>query len=202
MEISQKRGSAKTRYVFHDDRLEYFWNHGAGSRSFSVPYIETSRDRQTLTERNAWFRNAGLVGIAFGTLLLVASWMDRGNGVSVAWSGGMWFLLGAAAYAYFRYHVARYVIIPSDKGNLMVIDDEDGKRIVNEIETRRAKQFREEYDFFPQNDSPELLRKRFNWLHREGALSDEELKARMEKVDALAQPAPMEQTAPGERLLH
>ncbi|HJU26302.1 MAG TPA: hypothetical protein VJ722_06485 [Rhodanobacteraceae bacterium] len=197
MEITQKRGSAKTRYVFHDDRLEYAWNHSSSSRTFSVPYIETSRDRQTLTERNTWFRNAGLFWMVIGLLFVASSW-SRDHGAS----GWFWFVLGAGCFAYYHFHVARYVIIPSDKGNLLVIDDEDGKRIVNEIETRRAKQFREEYDFFPQNDSPELLRKRFNWLHREGALSDEELKARMEKVDALAQPAPMEQTAPGERLLH
>ncbi|MGH9640976.1 MAG: hypothetical protein ACRD3Q_00980, partial [Terriglobales bacterium] len=83
-----------------------------------------------------------------------------------------------------------------------LIDDEDGKRIVSEIETRRAAQYRAEYDFFPESDSPEQLRNRFKWLHREGALSDEEFRERMDKVDALAQPTQIEQPAPGERLLH
>jgi hypothetical protein len=38
----------------------------------------------------------------------------------------------------------------------------------------------------PESDTPEQLRGRFKWLHREGALSDEELVARLEMVDATA----------------
>jgi len=200
MEISQKHASNKIRFVFHDDRVDQAWQDSSTSRSFSVPYTEISRERQTLTERHVWFRNAGLIWMLIGSVWVIASWLQHQFG-----PGWFWLLLGVLCYATYRLRVTRFVILPSDKGNLLVIDDEDGKRIVNEIETRRAKQFREEYDFFPQNDTPEQLRKRFNWLHREGALSDEELKQRMEKVDALAQPAQLEQVepaVPGERLLH
>lgn len=197
MEITQKHASNKIRFVFHDDRVDHAWQDSSRSRSFSVPYIEISRDRQTLTERQVWFRNAGLIWILIGSVWVVASWSQHQLG-----PGWFWLLLGALCYGTYRFRVTRFVILPSDKGNLLVIDDEDGKRIINEIETRRAAQFREEYDFFPENDSPEQLRKRFNWLHREGALSDEEFKQRMDKVDALTQPAHVEQAAPGERLLH
>lgn len=197
MEIKQKHASNKTRFVFHDDRLEHAWQDSAKSRSFSVPYTEISRDRQTFTERHTWFKNAGLIWMLIGSVWVIASWSrDYGR------SGWFWLLLGALCYGIYRVRVTRFVVLPSEKGNLLVIDDEDGKRIVEEIETRRAKQFREEYDFFPEDDSPEQLRKRFNWLHREGALSDEEFKQRMEKVDALTEPAQVEQAVPGERLLH
>lgn len=197
MEITQKHASNKTRFVFHDDRLEHAWQDSSRSRSFSVSYTEISRERQTLTERQVWFRNAGLIWMLLGGVWTMASWSrDYGR------SGWFWFLLGALCYGIYRFRVTRFVILPSDKGNLLVIDDEDGKRIIHEIETRRAAQFREEYDFFPESDSPEQLRKRFKRLHSEGALSDEEFKQRMDKVDALTQPAHVEQAAPGERLLH
>ena len=80
------------------------------------------------------------------------------------------------------------------KGNLCVIDDADGQRVLAEIESRRAQQFRSEYDFMPEGDSPEQHRARFKWLHKEGALSDEEFRQRMATVDAL-DPARMEQGA-------
>lgn len=197
MEITQKHASNKIRFVFHDDRLDHAWQDSSRSRSFSVPYTEISRDRQTFTERQVWFRNAGLIWMLIGFVWVIASWSEHRLG-----AGWFWLLLGVACYAIYHFRVTRFVILPSDKGNLLVIDDEDGKRIVSEIETRRAKQFREEYDFFPRDDSPEQLRKRFNWLHREGALSDEEFKQRMEKVDALARPAQEEEAAPDARLLH
>lgn len=75
----------------------------------------------------------------------------------------------------------------SDRGDLLVIDDEDGPRILREIDSRRVDYLRREYDFLPQDESPEQHRKRFRWLHREGALSDEELRQRMATVDALDQ---------------
>ncbi|HET9835540.1 MAG TPA: hypothetical protein VFP88_04265 [Rhodanobacteraceae bacterium] len=197
MEITQKSGSAKTRYVFNDERLEYAWSDRSGSRSFSVSYTEISRDRQTLTERSTWFRNVGLLWMGLGLIWILLSW-SRNHGAN----GWFWFVLGAGCYAVYHFRVTRYVIIPCEKGNLLVIDDEDGKRLINEIETRRAAQFREEYDFFPESDSPEQLRKRFKWLHSEGALSDEEFKQRMDKVEAQRQPPQADQATPGERLLH
>ena len=70
----------------------------------------------------------------------------------------------------------------------MVIRNPDGERILGEIETQRADYFRREYDFEPEGEGPEQLRKRFKWLHAEGALSDQELGQRMQKIDA-ADPA-------------
>jgi hypothetical protein len=179
LEISQKRFSATTRYVFHDDRVDYAWKDSSTSRSFSVPYTEITRDRQTLTERNTWFRNVGLLWLLIGGIQLAASWSAASGQ-----KGGLWLALGAACCAAYRFRVTGYVILPSDKGNLLVIDDESGKQIVAEIETRRADQFRSEYDFFPESDSPQQLRNRFTWLHREGALSDEELQERLGRIEA------------------
>lgn len=181
MEISQKRGSASTRYTFHDDRVEYAWKDSSGSRSFSVPYVDISRDRQTLTERNVWFRNAGWFWTALGVLLLVIS-LNEGSGAK----GGLWLVLGVGCLAAYYAYPTKYRLLPSDKGNLLVLDHGDtATRIVSEIEQRRADQFREQYDFFPEGDSPAQLRNRFNWLHREGVLSDSELQERLARVDAM-----------------
>ena len=76
-----------------------------------------------------------------------------------------------------------------------VIDDSDGQRILDEIQSRRAAHFRSEYDFMPEGDSPEQHRSRFKWLHKEGALSDDELQQRLKVVDA-SDPARLDAIAP------
>src|SRR3546814_1777329 len=80
---------------------------------------------------------------------------DAGPKVSV------WLWVGAACYAAYRYRITRFTIVPTDKGNLCVIDDADGQRILEQIESHRARQFRSEYDFMPEGDSPEQHRARF-----------------------------------------
>lgn len=181
--IEQKRGSTRIRYLFHPDRVDYSWKGGGSSRTFSVEYTAISRDRETLTERNTWYRNLGMVWIALGALLAMSAITD-GNGTTAA-SGSFWILLGVLSCAYYWRSFARYVILPCERGNLLVLDNESGKRIVAEIEERRAAQFRVEYDFFPDDASPEQLRNRFTWLRREGALSDEEYQERIGRVDAM-----------------
>lgn len=171
MEISQKRGAHSTRYVFHDACVDYAWKDSTGSRSLSVPYAEISRDRQPPTERQAWFRNAGFLWMLVGAALIAA------GGTAGLERGAFWFVIGAVCYAVFHFNVTRYVILPTDKGNLLVLDSGSGKRIVNEIGQRRAATLRAEHAF-----SPEKLRTRFDWLHREGALSDEERDQRLAMV--------------------
>lgn len=178
MEIKQSRNSNRIRYVFGEDELQYSLEDTSGSRSFSVAYTDISRDRQTLVERNQWLGNVGLLWLALGAVLTVVSFFGEKGSIS------FWIWIGAGCYAVYRLRTTRFTIVPSEKGNLLVIDDEEGKRILSEIESRRAAQFKAEYDFMPESDTPEQLRGRFKWLHREGALTDDELKARLAMVDA------------------
>ncbi|MBN8260867.1 MAG: hypothetical protein J0L59_00905 [Xanthomonadales bacterium] len=198
MEIAQKRGGASTRYVFHEDRVDYSWKDSSGSRSFSVPYTDISRDCQTLTERNVWFRNAGWFWVVLGGILLAIS-MNEGSPAR----GGLWLVLGAGCLAAYYGYPTKYRLLPSDKGNLLVLDHGDtADRIESELMQRRAAQFRAEYDFFPEGDSPVQLRNRFNWLHREGALSEDELQQRLAGVAAMEQATGSMDAEPGHRTLN
>ena len=160
--------------------MQYSLQDSSGSRSFSVPYVDISRDRQTLVERNAWLRNAGLLWLALGAVITVTAWFGAHR-----FQPSMWLFIGGGCYLAYRLRSTPFVIIPSEKGNLLAIDDDDGRRIVSEIESRRAAQFRAQYDFMPDGDTPEQLRNRFTWLHKEGVLSDEDLRERLRRVDAL-----------------
>src|SRR3546814_3552460 len=182
MKYSQRKHTDVTRFAVCDEALAYIREDTSCSRSYSVPYTDISLDLHTLVGRNPWLGNVGLLWLLLGAGLTAFSFMgDGGPRVSV------WFWVGAACYAAYRYRTTRFTIVPTDKGNLCVIDDADGQRILEQIELHRARQFRSEYDFMPEGDSPEQLRGRFKWLHKDGALSDEELRQRMVTVDALDQ---------------
>lgn len=180
MEIKQKVQSYRTQYAFEESQLRYAWQDSSGSRSFSVGYGEISRDRQTLVERNAWLRNAGWLWVALGVVLTGIRYTESHSLVP-----SMWLLLGVGCLVAYRIRSVEFVIVPSEKGNLLVVKDGDGERILGEIESRRTAYFREEYDFFPESEDPEQLRRRFRWLHGEGVLSDEELAARLQRVDSI-----------------
>lgn len=182
--IEQKRGSTRIRYQFHRDRVDYSWQGGGSSRTFSVEYTAISRDRETLTERNTWFRNLGVIWLVIGALLGGSALAD--SNTSTMTSGAFWFLLGVLSCVYYWRSIARYTIVPCERGNLLVFDNASGTRIIAEIGRRRGAQFRDEYDFFPEGASPEQLRNRFTWLQREGALSEEEFRERIGRVDAIA----------------
>ena len=178
LEIKQSRHSNRIGFVFKDDELQCSLTDSSGSRSFSVPYTDISRDRQTREERNQWLRNVGLLWIAIGVFDTATAWFGRQSFVP-----SYWLLLGAACYAVYRFRTTNFTILPTDRGNVLVIDDVDGPRVINEIETRRAAQYRQEYDFVNAEEVPEQQRNRFKWLHREGALSDAELHERLLEVD-------------------
>lgn len=95
----------------------------------------------------------------------------------------IWLIVGAACYAFYRLRSTRFTIVPSDKGNLLVISGGEGERILQEIETRRAEYFRREYDFMPAGESADQHRSRFEWLHKEGVLSDDELAQRLTAIE-------------------
>jgi len=196
MEIRQKKFSHSTSFGFEDDELRYTQKDGSGSRSFTIPYVAISRDRQTLEVRNDWLRNVGLLWIALGVGLTAMAWFgEQALRISV------WVWVGLACYVAYRVRSTGFTILPTEKGNLLVIDDKDGPRVLQEIEQRRAAAMRREYDFFPEGDSPEQLAGRFRWLHREGALSEEELQQRLARIappeDEMAAPV---LPSPGQRL--
>ncbi|RYF31393.1 MAG: hypothetical protein EOO23_02725 [Comamonadaceae bacterium] len=178
MEIKQSRHSNRIRYVFGEDQVQYSLQDGSGSRSFSVQYTEISRDRQVLEERNQWLRNVGLLWLLLGGGITVASFLGEGPAKLSFW---LW--LGAFCYAVYRLRWTRFTILPTDKGNLLVIDDAEGPRVIQELESRRAAQFLREYDFIDENETPEQQRKRFKWLRSEGALSEEEFQERLAMIE-------------------
>ena len=197
MEIKQSRHSNRIRYVFGEDEVQYSLEDGSGSRSFSVQYTEISRDRQTLEERNQWLRNVGQLWLLLGGGITLASFLGEGPAKLSFW---VW--LGAFCYAVYRLRWTKFTLLPTDKGNLLVIDDTEGPRVIQELESRRAAQFLREYDFIDETETPEQQRKRFKWLRSEGALSEEEFEKRVGMIETAAMPIAAVNAPESSRLLN
>ena len=199
MEVQQRHGATRLRYRFDTDSVEYRVEDSSGSRTFNVAYTELSRDPphdigavarfdQWVDDRFDVLRGREPTDRILYAISELADfsvlWMLIGVVFTALSFGGerpaisLWFWIGLLCYLIFRLRTTRYTIIPSDKGNLLVIHNSDHDRIVNELETRRADQFRREYDFVPDGDEPDNYRKRLDWLKREGALSDEDVEKR------------------------
>lgn len=180
MEIAQKRNSNRIRYVFEDDKLRYAIADGSGRREFSVRYDQISREMQSLEERSTWFRNAGALWLLLGLVLTTLDWSKFGR-----LDMSIWVPIGVICLSIYWLRVTRFLIFPSEQGNLLVIDNADGKRIVEELFRRRADYLRREYGVVRAGDTPDHLRGRLRWLHEEGALDERQLSERLEEVESL-----------------
>lgn len=181
--IEQKRGNTSIRYRFLPEQLHYSVKMPDVSREFSVGYTAISRDRQTLAERKGSYRLMAMFWLALGSVMVCISILSS-NGAAIG-TGALWLLLAAGSYAYYRRSLKEYVIVPSDSGNLLILEGETGRKILAEIEQRRADCLRENYDFFPDGESTEQLRERFKWLLSEDAISKDQYAERMNRVDAM-----------------
>jgi hypothetical protein len=181
----QKRAGAKTFFEFGEDSLRYGHDDGASASTWTIEYAELSAEREQFVERNTWWRNVGGIWVAVGAVLtLLGGTTLQVGGVSI------WLPLGAACLAYYALRIRRYVVVPSPRANVLVIDDASAPAILAELDRRRAAQLRERFDYLSPEESPEQQRHRVLWLQRQGSLDDHEVSARLLQIDLMAQSSP------------
>jgi hypothetical protein len=180
--ITQSRAGARTFFEFGDEALRYGLDDGSLSRTWTIEYAELSVDRERFVERNTWWRNVGMIWVALGLVLTAMDWATtQVFGVSI------WLPLGAACLAWYALRIRRYVVVPSPRANVLVIDDAGAPEILAELDRRRAAQLRDRFDYLSPDESPEQQRHRVLWLQRQGSLDDHEVSARLLQIDLMAQ---------------
>lgn len=180
--MAQSRAGAKTVFEFGDDALRYGLDDGSASRTWTIEYAELSVDRERFVERSTWWRNVGAIWVVLGLVLTTMDWAKtQVLGVSI------WLPLGAACLAWYALRIRRYVVVPSPRVNVLVIDDATAPAILAELDRRRAAQLRDRFDYLSPDESPEQQRHRVLWLQRQGSLDDHEVSARLLQIDLMAQ---------------
>ncbi len=179
--ISQKRFSTRTRFEFGAAEFAYRLDTDGSSRTYRMEYAELSADRETLVERNSWWRNVGLLWMLLGVVSAVLTYTEQQTLRLTIW---LW--LGMICYAVYHFRVIRYRIIPADRCNVVIIDDASGAEVMRELETRRAQQLRQRFDYLVVDEHPDQQRNRIQWLGKQGALDAHEVSARLLQLEAMA----------------
>lgn len=180
--MAQKRAGAKTFFEFGDDALRYGLDDGSSSRTWTVEYADLSVEREHFVERNTWWRNVGAIWVVLGAVLTSMDWAKtQVLGLSI------WLPLGAACLVWYALRIRRYVVVPTPRVNVLVIDDASAPPILAELDRRRAAQLRDRFDYLSPDESPEQQRHRVLWLQRQGSLDDHEVSARLLQIDLMAQ---------------
>lgn len=180
--LTQKRAGAKTFFEFGDDALRYGLDDGSASRTWTIEYAELSVEREHFVERNVWWRNVGAIWVVLGAVLTAFDWArTQVLGLSI------WLPLGAACLVYYALRIRRYIVVPSPRANVLVIDDASAPAVLAELDRRRAAQLRDRFDYLSPDESPEQQRHRVLWLQRQGSLDDHEVSARLLQIDLMAQ---------------
>lgn len=193
LRLEQKRAGAKTFFEFGEDALRYGLDDGNASRTWTIEYAELSVDRERFVERNTWWRNVGAIWVVLGTVLTAMDWTKtQVFGLSI------WLPLGAACLVWYALRIRRFIVVPSPRANVLVIDDASAAAVLAEIDRRRAAQLRDRFDYLSPDESPEQQRHRVLWLQRQGSLDDHEVSARLLQIDLMAQ-SPSTDPRQGER---
>lgn len=179
--IAQKRFSNATRFALGKDDFEYELRTEGSVRTYRLEYSELTSERESLVDRNPWWRNVGLIWMVLGALMAVAKFVDTQTVTLPVW---LW--LGAICYGVYHFRVIRFHIIPAERCSVLIIDNASGQEILRELESRRAAQLRARYDFISRSEHPDQQRSRFHWLGKQGVLDANELSARMLQLDAIS----------------
>lgn len=178
--LEQKRFSTRTRFEFGDEDFAYRLETSGSSRSCRIEYVELSADRETVVERNEWWRNVGILWVLIAVVSIALQTTGE-QPVRIP----IWLWLGLVSYAVYHFRVVRYQIIPSNRGNVVIIDDGTGARIIDLLLARRAERLRKQYDYIATDEHPEQQRRRFQWLRQQGVMDDNEVSARLLQLDAM-----------------
>lgn len=193
LRLEQKRAGAKTFFEFGEDSLRYGLDDGNASRTWTIEYAELSVERERFVERNTWWRNVGAIWVVLGAVLTAMDWTKtQVLGLSI------WLPLGAACLVWYALRIRRFIVVPSPRANVLVIDDASAAAVLAEIDRRRAAQLRDRFDYLSPDESPEQQRHRVLWLQRQGSLDDHEVSARLLQIDLMAQ-SPSADPRQGER---
>lgn len=169
-EVVQKKFFNTIKFEFGSESFKYYRKDNQTEEQFRVAYTSVPNDRSTFTDKNIWLRNVGFIWCLLGLIILGFGAVDG----SLSIADGLWLLLGAICLIVFKYAQVKYTIFRTAKGNVLVLQNDDHEKVVDEIFKYRREQFLMIYgDINSENDINEEIGK-FKWLRDEGVITDNE----------------------------
>lgn len=170
--VNSKKSSNQTTFEFGEEKLKYSIKDASGKKTFSTEYGSISdEDFDELEEKNAWFRNVGILWVLIGIFQIAIHFMDSGS-----FSGSMWLTLGIIYLISYRFKTTKYTIVDAEKGRIFIIQDDQHSKILDEISERRKKQWKLWYGSINYENDPQNELNKFQWLLDKKVISDDEFK--------------------------
>lgn len=170
MTITQKKASNKITFQFEEDCFQYTLEDKSAKISFSVDYDTFPVKHHTQEERQAYFRNVGVVWLVIAAFDMAS----RMLGSAPSFKFSILLFPGIAFLIYYRLSITPFLVFDSPCGRVFVIANKQAESILKEIHTRRIAQIRSRYARLIDASQPERESARFEALLRENIITQDE----------------------------
>lgn len=178
MEYKQKKLSNAHAFNFKDEKLNFAHKDKGGSADFDVYYADIPFKTSTVNEHNEWLRNVGFMWILLGLIQISLSIYSN----NFAIGKGFWLYIGVLCFIGFQFTKVIYTVFKTNEGNIFIIQDKKHDEIINEISTRRKKQFLSWYGEINLNNEIEKEINKFKWLQELNIITESEAEVKIAQV--------------------
>ena len=183
MEIVQKKGSNKHKFIFKDESFNFSFKDKTGSDDVDLSYASFPSKSSVRIEQNEWLRNVGALWCCLGAFQL-----GYAIYLNAPISGkGFWLGVGLLCLLFSYFSKVKYSVYKAEHGNVFVIQDKKHDEIINEINTRKKKQLLAWYgEINTENELDDEIGK-FNWLYDQEVITRVEADTKIAEVEFLHQ---------------
>ena len=178
--VEQKKHDTHLSFDFLPDGVKYSMKDKNHAESFTVPYEDITRNTSTFEERSQWFRNVAIYLAILGAIALAYN-ITHGK-----YSVPIWLPIAAVFFVMYRFIRVSYTVLDCANHRLYVIQDKYHDQILKTIEAWRCERLLTKYGTVDQTNDPNAELRKFQWLHSEGVITDEDV-VRLRKELALSQ---------------
>lgn len=178
MEIIQKKGSVEHSYRFEERFVNFKCDSKTEGFDIDVFYSDISKKTAYSVERNLVLRNIGYLWLVLGAVLVTMSFYTDITLSRVT----PHIILGLGCLAWSYYSTIRYTVLPSESGNVFVIQGRDHDRVVGELRNRRKEYFLKTYGDIDTTSTAEREIKKYEWLVDMEVLTREEAEQKIAAV--------------------
>lgn len=174
----QKKNRNQLEFSFKKNGLDYRLNDSNLNKKEFIPYERITNNSHEFTERNDTYRNNAIYTAVVAVVFLA---------INIFYGTRLWawlFMLTSPTFWFlYKRSIVVFTVLPvSGYLDIYIIRDKLGRRIRNEIYTKRNKYLRSEYGYIDYDTPPEVESDKFDWLHSLGVIGDTELEVVKEEI--------------------
>ncbi len=177
MKYTQNKLKTETEFDLTPHKLNYKVKDRSRSVSFSVSYADIPQTLDYFVEENLWLRNVGYIWLVLGVLQTIWTYaQDKAFMLSI------WFFIGAICVAVHHFRKIHYTLLPTDRGNILIIKDKDHDTILSSLLEARKRQLYDWYGAINFDNDVDREIEKFRWLESENVIDRAEME---QKIDQL-----------------